>query len=120
MADLFGMALGSLLVIACFREIAFAKDNSRLSWMRGGLIGTPFVLVVSSIGRAENGSLNFSESVVQASIAAGLTLMLFVWAKARADQPYERKHRKIPRVLAWCWIVFMSAIAVLKLSTGLA
>jgi hypothetical protein len=119
MADLFGMALGGLLTIACFREIAFAKDNSRLSWTRGGLIGTPFIFVVSTVGRAENGVLYFSESIIQALIAASLTLLFYAWARVRADEPYERKHRKVPRILAWVWIALMSAVTILKLSNGL-
>ena len=119
MAGLFGMTLGALLIIACFREIAFANDNSRLSWMKGGLVGTPFIFVVSTVGRAENGVLYFSESLTQAALAAGLTLLLYIWAKVRVDQPYERTHRKIPKILAWLWIGLMSAVTIFKLATGL-
>ena len=119
MAEIFGMTLGALLIIACFREVAFASDNSRLSWMKGGLIGTPFIFVVSTVGRAENGVLYFSESIIQAVIAASLTLLFYAWARVRADEPYERKHRKVPKILAWVWIALMSAVTILKLSNGL-
>ena len=118
-AGLFGMALGALLIIACFREVAFASDNSRLSWMKGGLVGTPFIFIVSTVGRAESGVLHFNESITQATIAASLTLLFYAWAKVRADQPYERQHRKIPKILAWVWIGLLSAVTILKVATGL-
>ena len=119
MIQLFAMALGALLVIACFREIAFANDHSRFSWMKGGLVGTPFVLIVGTVARAENGVLYFSESIIQASLAAGLTIIFAVWAKVSADKPYERKHRKLPKILAWIWIGLMSGVTILKVVTGL-
>ena len=60
--------------------------------MKGGLIGTPFIVIVGTVGRAENGVLYFSESIIQAVIAASLTQLFYAWARVRADQPYVGRY----------------------------
>lgn len=120
MAELAGTAFGTLIIIACFREIAFPNDNSRMSWAKGGLVATPFVLVGGAIGGAEAGLLEFSASVFQAAITGLLTLLFFAWAKVKADVPYERSKRKLPKILAWIWVAFITSMMVFKLSSGLA
>ena len=120
MVELIGMIFGALLLIACFKEIAFAKDDSRMSWFKGGLIAIPFGFFLSAIGAAENGVLELSKGIPYAAATIVLSLGLFAWAKIRADVPYERTTRKLPRILAWIWVVLLTGLMGFKLSTGLA
>jgi hypothetical protein len=120
MIELIGMTLGALLLLACFREIAFAKDGSRMSWAKGGLVAIPFVFLVATIGGAEAGTPELSKSIIHAGITAVLTILFFAWAKIKADVPYERTKRKLPRILAWIWVILLTSVTVVKLSSGLA
>ena len=120
MAELAGMALGALIFIACFREIAFSNDDSRMSWAKAGIVAIPFGFVVGAIGRAEAGTIEFSASLIQTAITGLFTLLFFGWAKLKADAPYERTKRKLPKILAWVWLAVITSMVVLKLSTGLA
>lgn len=120
MAELVGMALGALIFIACFREIAFSNDDSRMSWAKGGIVAIPFIFVVGAIGKAEAGTINFSASLTQAAVTGLFTLLFFGWARLNADAPYERTKRKLPKILAWVWVASITSMMVLKLLTGLA
>ena len=120
MAELAGSALGALMCIACFREIAFSNDDSRTSWVKGGIVAIPFIFVIGAIGRAEAGTIEFSASLIQAGMTGLFTLLFFGWAKLKADAPYERTRRKLPKILAWVWVTFLTSMMVFKLFTGLA
>ena len=120
MAQLTGMFIGALIFIACFREIAFPQDGSRMSWVKGGLAAIPYIFIARSIGDAQNGALEMSGAIFHAGIAILITAIFFVWAKVKADSPYERKQRKLSKILAWIWVIFITSVMILKLSTGLA
>ena len=120
MAELLGMSLGALLFIACFREAIFKRDLTRNSWVKGGLAAIPFIFVVRLIGDAQGGVLEASGATLQAGIAGILTAAFFIWAKLKADLPYERTDRKFPQILAWVVILLVVSLMGFKLSTGLA
>ena len=113
MAELSGMLLGGLLFIACFREIVFSKDVSRMSWVKAGVVTIPSVFVFRSIGDAENGAIEFSYAIVQTGLVGLLTAIFFLWAKVRDDIPYKRSAKKLPKILAWVWITLMAVALAL-------
>lgn len=120
MSELIGMTFGSALIIVCFRETVLWSDATRLSWVKSGLLAIPFVFVVRGLGSGQDGEFDFAGAVVQAALALMLTFSLWVWMRLYDNKAYERRQRKIPKILGWVWLTLMSAVSLLKLATGLS
>jgi hypothetical protein len=118
-AELFGMSVGALLIIACIRETLFVTDLTRMSWVKGGFASIPFIFFVRGVGGAENGVYDTVGASVQAGIALTIALVFFAVAKKNADLPYERKQRLFTKILSWLVMLLFTAGAVLKLLTGM-
>ena len=115
-----GSFIGTIISMACLREVAFPSDDTRMSWVKSGVISIPFIFVARSINGAYDGVPDFAGAVLYSGMAFLMTALLFFWARAKSGSSYERKSSASTRTLSWAWLLFISLGILIKIATGLA
>jgi hypothetical protein len=113
-----GQVFGAILLTVALREVFFAKDERRESFLYSALIAAPLFGVISMMGKAEGGVVLPSDAMGPFLLGLLLALISFVWIKFKGDAPYVRYRSVLIKIFSWFWLLLFAALLALKVSTG--